>query len=81
MKILTLPSPVNKHLQTWLKTKRIEKGLTLRDLSALTGKHFSIYGKIETGKRNITVIEYLELCKALDADPVEGIALITKKLN
>lgn len=74
-------SPHYDKLRVWLKNQRVEKGLTLRDLSTLTGIHHSIFGKIEQGRRRIDLVEFVEYCQALDADPQEGILIILSSMK
>ena len=74
-------SPHYDKLRVWLKNQRVEKGLTLRDLSTLTGIHHSIFGKIEQGRRRIDLVEFVEYCQALDADPQEGIRIIVSSIK
>ena len=74
-------SPHYDKLRVWLKNQRVEKGLTLRDLSTLTGIHHSIFGKIEQGRRRIDLVEFVEYCQALDADPQEGIRIIVSSIR
>ena len=74
-------SPHYDKLRVWLKNKRVEKGLTLRDLSTLTGIHHSIFGKIEQGRRRIDLVEFVEYCQALEADPKEGICIIVSSIE
>ncbi len=58
-------------LRAWLKTKRKEKGWSQRKLASQLGIHHSIIGKIETGERQVNVVELIRLCKELDANPVK----------
>ena len=74
-------SPHYDKLRVWLKNQRVEKGLTLRDLSTLTGIHHSIFGKIEQGRRRIDLVEFVEYCQALGADPQEGILIILSSMK
>lgn len=67
-------------LRVWLKTAREEQNLTLRDISAITGQHHSIYGKIEQGRRRIDIIEFVEYCNVLNIDPKDGLALILSSM-
>lgn len=60
-------------LRSWLKTARKKRNLSLRDVSAITGIEFSVYGKIEQGRRRIDVVEFVEYCRVLDIDPHEGL--------
>lgn len=58
-------------LRLWLKTKRREKGLSQRKLANLLDIHHSIIGKIETGERQINVVELIIYCKKLGVNPTE----------
>ncbi|MCF6289010.1 MAG: helix-turn-helix domain-containing protein [Proteobacteria bacterium] len=74
-------SKESKLLCQWLTTKRHEKQLTQRQFACLLGVHHSIVGKIETGERQINVIELIEYCATLYANPIEIIEVLinTKK--
>lgn len=63
-------------LRSWLKSKREEKGLTIRQLADLLGRHHSIIGKVEQSRRKIDVIELLEYCEVLEVDPHEAIQVL-----
>lgn len=63
----------HQKLAAWLKACRQERELSIRDLGAKLGLHHSIVGKIETGERRLDVAEYIDYCKALDTNPVDGI--------
>ena len=69
----TLYSKESKQLTGWLKQKRSESGLTIRQLAAKLGWASSIVGKIEQGERRLDVVEYVQYCSALDTDPREGL--------
>ncbi|WP_376787892.1 helix-turn-helix domain-containing protein [Aliamphritea ceti] len=56
-------------LAAWLKKKRLEQGLSIRDLANILDVHPSIVGKIETCMRKIDAIELIEYCNALGVDP------------
>lgn len=68
-------------LREWLKRKREEQGLSLRDVGELVGRHHSVIGKMEQDRRKIDVVEFVEYCQALGADPKEGIGIISKELK
>lgn len=68
-------------LRKWLKLARESKGLTLRDVSLLTGQHHSIIGKIEQSRRKIDIIEFIEYCKILDVDPIEGVSVVMNSID
>jgi transcriptional regulator with XRE-family HTH domain len=71
-------SPQYAALRTWLKTKREEKGLSLRDVGKLTGRHHSVIGKLEQDRRKIDILEFVEYCQALEIDPHEGLDLMIR---
>jgi len=61
----------NHILRNWLTNKRHEANLSQRQLAALLNIHHSIVGKIETGERQINVVELIQYCQILNTDPVE----------
>ncbi len=67
-------------LRKWLVDKRHKADLSQRQLSSLLGIHHSIVGKIETGERQINVLELVQYCHVLKADPVEIIEQLKKLL-
>lgn len=69
-------SEKNKLLLEWLVSKRHEANLSQRKLATKLDLHHSIVGKIETGERRLDVIEYVNYCHALGANPVDGIKFI-----
>mgnify|MGYP000131099622 CR=1 FL=1 len=68
-------------LRNWLKTKRLEKSLSLRDVGELVGRHHSVIGKLEQDRRKIDIVEYVEYCVALEIDPKEGVDVISRVIN
>ena len=62
-------------LRAWLKEQRLNQQLSMRELAAKLDVHHSIVGKIEQGGRKLDIIEFLDYCDALNADPVEAIRL------
>lgn len=72
----TLYSPESAKLTQWLREKREESGLSIRGLAKMLGWHHSIVGKIEQGERRLDVVEFIQVCQALDAEPHEGIDVI-----
>ena len=74
----TLYSKESKQLTGWLKERRIESGLTIRQLAAKLGWASSIVGKIEQGERRLDVIEYMVYCRALNVSPLDGISILVE---
>lgn len=57
-----------------LREKRLEKGLTLKELAELSGVHYMKIHQIETGKikpENVTLKNALKLANALGCKPEE----------
>jgi transcriptional regulator with XRE-family HTH domain len=54
-----------------LVTARERAGLTQRDLAATLRRPRSFVGRMEAGERRIDVIEFIEIARALGADPTE----------
>ncbi len=55
-----------------LKERRLAKGLTLKQLSELSGVHYMKIHQIESGKikpENVTLKNAIKLAKALDCSP------------
>ena len=69
-------STENKVLTQWLVEQRKKAKLSQRDLAAMLDLHHSIVGKIETGERRLNVVEFIEYCQKIDADPHAIIDLI-----
>jgi transcriptional regulator with XRE-family HTH domain len=70
----------NKALTEWLVEQRQKAKLTQRELASLLDVHHSIVGKIETGERRLNVVEFVEYCLRLDANPHEIIDQIKQQL-
>ena len=66
-------------LLNWLKEGRLSKGLSVRDLALIIDEPFQFISKIETAQRKLNIYEYVQYCEALDLDPVEGLAILSKK--
>jgi len=74
----TIFSSENTALVEWLKTKRLDANLSMRALAEKLGKPHSLIERIEHQERRLDVCEYVTYCKALNADPFEGIKLIAQ---
>jgi transcriptional regulator with XRE-family HTH domain len=62
----------------WLKKKRKEQKLSMRDVAEKAGVIHSWIGKIEQAERRLDIIEYATYCRILGIDPHEGLNLINK---
>lgn len=48
---------------------RVEAGLTQKELATKLGRPQSFVSKTENAERRLDVIEFIDLCRGLDADP------------
>ena len=62
----------------WLKCKRAEQGLTMRELALRLDMPHSFIGKVEQGERRLDIIELISYCEALEVDPIDCIRMLTK---
>lgn len=75
----TIYSADYARLRQWLREKRKEKGLTMRETGERIGVIHSWIGKVELGERRLDVVEYVRYCEALEVDPHEGVELVTRQ--
>lgn len=69
-------SPKRVALGNWLREQRKAKGLTMRDMAAISGLPHSYFGKIEQGIRGLDILEFIELCKWLSIPPLKSLQSI-----
>jgi len=70
-----------QHVGRWLREKRIENGLTLRELADKMGVTHIWILRTEQSKRRIDLVEYLRFCSVLALDPHEGLRLVQSEAN
>jgi transcriptional regulator with XRE-family HTH domain len=63
-------------LISWLKDKRLENNLSMRELAVLIDEPHQFIGKIETAERRLDIYEYVQYCQALKIDPAIGLKLM-----
>ncbi len=63
----------------WLRDRRKESGLTMRELGARLSVHHSWVARIEQGDRRLDLAEFVWLCKAIGCNPFECLALLVKE--
>lgn len=68
-------------LRTWPKSQRSKSGLTIRTLAGKLGVSPSLVGKVEDGSRKLELLEFVEYCHALGADPHVGLDVIITSLD
>jgi transcriptional regulator with XRE-family HTH domain len=67
--------PAQEALIGVLLDARTAAGLTQRELGTLLKRQHTFVGKIENGSRQINVVEFVEVARALKVDPAK---LLTK---
>lgn len=68
----TLDSDESKVLGDWLRAKRKEKGLTMRDLALKINSSHTFVSKVENQERRLDVLEFISYCQSLELDPTES---------
>lgn len=68
----------HRALMAAVAATRIRAGLTQRDLAARLGRAHSFVGKVESGERQLNVLEFCELADALK---VSATVLLAKILR
>lgn len=76
----TLHSAEYQKLTDWLKSQRVVKGLSMRELGERMDISHSFIGKVEQRERKLDVIEYLAYCDALGVSPIKGLKVIREDL-
>jgi transcriptional regulator with XRE-family HTH domain len=71
--VLKAEKPKYHALGNWLRSKRQEKQLTMRQLGEALGCPHSTIGKIENNERRLDVVEFIRYCSVLEVCPVEGL--------
>ncbi|MAY14728.1 MAG: hypothetical protein CMI06_05245 [Oceanospirillaceae bacterium] len=61
-----------------LKRLRVKKEVTQHQLADVLGRPQSFVSKYESGERRLDVLEFIQVCKALDEPPSDVIQLIEK---
>ena len=74
-------SPHYEKLRFWLKQKRADAALTMRDLAPMIGAHWTSVGKLEQDRKKIELVEFVTYCQAIGADPHEGIEVIIQSMK
>ena len=74
-------SPQYDRLRAWMKQKREASGLSLRAASAKMGRHHSVLGKIEQERRKVEIMEFIQYCHVVGADPHEGLEVMIQSIR
>jgi len=66
-------------LRSELKKARLERDVLQKDLAKTLKKPQSFISKVESGERNLDVIEYTNYCFALNLDPSKWLRRLIEK--
>lgn len=55
--------------------------MSLRSIAAAMGRHHSVIGKMEQDRRMIEVLEFVQYCQQVGADPHEGLDIVIRSFN
>lgn len=58
-----------------------DSDLTLREASLAMGRHHSVIGKMEQDRRKIEILEFVNYCLVLGADPHEGLEILMQSID
>lgn len=73
-------SPPYRSLLGWLRASRVAKGLSMREVGKGMGMPHSWVGKVETGERRLDVEEFVRLCRVLEIEAEQGVAILRAAL-
>jgi transcriptional regulator with XRE-family HTH domain len=71
-----LHSPPYRKLRAALAEARTAAGLTQSDVAKRLRRPQSFVSKYENGERSLDVIEFVSVCRALGADPIEVLTVV-----
>ncbi|WFF37742.1 helix-turn-helix domain-containing protein [Moraxella nasibovis] len=69
-------SPEIIAVRSWLREKRLEQNLTMRQLAERLGRPHSFVQRVEEGDRRLDVVEFVWYCQALGIEPMLGLQII-----
>lgn len=77
----TIYSPGQQHLIALLKQARLDAGLQQSELAERLGTSQSVISKIETGERQIDVLELRQICLALGVRLEEFVRRLERQIR
>ena len=72
----TIHSDAYKELREWLVHLRNKNNLSQRQLASRLDVPYSWISKVEQGERRLDIIEYIRVCRVLEADPTDGLQIV-----
>lgn len=79
--VKSLHTPEYEYFRVLLVTAREKANLTQSEVSTRLSRPQSFVAKYEGGERRLDVVEFVEVCKALDADPHVVLAELQSKVG
>ena len=77
----SLRSPRQKQLRTLLRNLRERRRLTQTDVATRLAKPQSFVAKYEGGERRLSVIEFIDVVGALEANPTDVLQQLIKAIE
>jgi ribosome-binding protein aMBF1 (putative translation factor) len=77
----SLSSPHYKRFRELLVQARKGAGLSQSELSSRLNRPQSFISKYERGERRLDVIEFAEVCRALEIDPIKSLAKLYREIS
>ncbi|NEI18865.1 helix-turn-helix domain-containing protein [Rhizobium ruizarguesonis] len=75
----TLGTERHRALIALLVEKREASGLTQTELADKLGEYQSFVARLESGQRRVDVVEFLELARILNFDPLDALGRLAKE--
>ncbi|MBY5378315.1 multiprotein-bridging factor 1 family protein [Rhizobium leguminosarum] len=75
----TLGTERHRALIALLVEKREASGLTQTELADKLGEYQSFVARLESGQRRVDVVEFLELSRILNFDPLDALGRLAKE--
>lgn len=72
-KAITSQNYIN--LTSYLKKRRLELGLSMRDLGERIDQPHSFVQKLEDGQKKLDIYQYVQYCEALELDAPETLRI------
>lgn len=77
----SLRSPRQQHLRALLCALRARRGLTQTDVAERLVRPQSFVAKYEGGERRLSVIEFIDVVRALEANPTDVLQQLIKAIE
>lgn len=75
----TIYSPEYRRLVDSVRAQRRKLKLRQEDVAQRLGVSRNWISKVEIHEKRLDVLEYVELCRALELDPAEGLRLLKER--